>query len=281
MPEDYTPPCKDLPEFDPDNKPEVPEGATVEDITEACIGGDGAFDQFMQAAGVHLEQEFKKQRIKGPEYSQVYLGGMQAAMAQAVAFTLGRDQAAIAAEMARYAGEKAFYENELIKSQICKSQAEIELLEQQKMLTTVQLWAEIAKTDDGIQEQMHNILDDDNLYGPRNTTTKSIIGSQVNTTIAEESLVKQKTDTELGNVDSSIFDDQSILGRKSSLHRAQANGFNRNAEVAIAKVYADYQSVATTALDDNDPGNELSNGGNVDSVLQTARYGVDNTEDVT
>ena len=47
------------------------------DLTEATLGGNGVFDVLMRANKAHLESEFQKNRIKGPEYSQVYLGSFE------------------------------------------------------------------------------------------------------------------------------------------------------------------------------------------------------------
>ena len=49
---------------------------TTADLTSATLDGQGVFDVLMKAAATHLESEFSKNRIKGAEYSEVYLGAM-------------------------------------------------------------------------------------------------------------------------------------------------------------------------------------------------------------
>ena len=66
---------------------------TLEQLTERVIGGKGAFDGMMEAVHLHLEKEFKAQRITGREYADVYTASIQAAMGQAVSFLMGKDQA--------------------------------------------------------------------------------------------------------------------------------------------------------------------------------------------
>ena len=63
------------------------------DLTTTQVDGDGVFDLLMQASKAHLEKEYQANRITGKEYSQVYLGMMQAAMQNAVSFLLGKPQA--------------------------------------------------------------------------------------------------------------------------------------------------------------------------------------------
>lgn len=48
----------------------------------------GAFDVFMQAIEAHIIQEFEANRITSDQYPQIYLGGLQAALQQAVTFVL-------------------------------------------------------------------------------------------------------------------------------------------------------------------------------------------------
>ncbi len=62
--------------------PETPVSA----LTQATTEGSGLFDVLMRATKAHLEQEFSKNRIKGPEYATVYLGALQSTMQTALAF---------------------------------------------------------------------------------------------------------------------------------------------------------------------------------------------------
>lgn len=50
--------------------------------------GSGVFDVLMKAVNENIDIQYSKGRIKGAEYAQVYLAGMQAALAQAIQYTL-------------------------------------------------------------------------------------------------------------------------------------------------------------------------------------------------
>ena len=83
---------------------------TIADITSNVVtdsnyvvSGDGSFDDLMEAITAHIEAQFNKGRIKGTEYSNVYLGAMQAALSSAIQFAM---QAPIATEQAIAEGIK-------------------------------------------------------------------------------------------------------------------------------------------------------------------------------
>ena len=47
---------------------------TNEDLTTKVVDGTGIFDELMTAANAHLDSQFKKERITGTQYAEVYLG---------------------------------------------------------------------------------------------------------------------------------------------------------------------------------------------------------------
>lgn len=232
--------------------PEIPDGVATSTVTEGCVDGDGIYDVFMKAHQDAIHQEYSKQRLKGPEYSKVYLGGMQAAMQNAVGFALGKDKAASEAELARYAILKAKYETEAIRLQVCKTEKEIELLQAQREMVAAQTWAEIAKTTPKINTFMKELLGigtpkNEPVYtgpGDSNTTTvneESIIGSGIAKTHQEEALLKQKTVSEHSQTHDGpdgptkeIY--KGLALKQRNLAQRQADGFVRNAEAEVAKI---------------------------------------------
>lgn len=67
---------------------------TTADLTEGLntLTGVGTFDELMKAMSAHLEDQYSKQRIKGTDYANVYLGSTQTLMQQAVTYLLERDK---------------------------------------------------------------------------------------------------------------------------------------------------------------------------------------------
>lgn len=71
----------------------------LEDLTTGALDGSGVFDALMRTTRAHLDTEFDKNRIRGPEYSQVYLGQMQAVLSTALQFLLSKDKTALEAQL--------------------------------------------------------------------------------------------------------------------------------------------------------------------------------------
>ena len=74
----------------------------LSDLTEDSLTGEGVFDKLMSSVDLHIQREFKNQRITGAEYASVYSGALVQVLAQSVQFLLQKDQAkwsAITAQM--------------------------------------------------------------------------------------------------------------------------------------------------------------------------------------
>jgi len=172
----------------------IPEPLTVDQLTDATTGGNGVFDVLMRANKAHLEQEFRAGRIKGPEYSTVYLGSLQAVMQTALAFLLAKDKSSLEAELLQKQIEltaqqvlNAEVENRVLEAQICKLQAEFDLIMEQKTKTAQEL-----------------------------------------------ALLTQKVATERAQTQSIGVDADSVIGKQKALYGAQTDGFKRDAEQKAA-----------------------------------------------
>ena len=64
----------------------------ITDITTGIVDGTGIFDKLMASVKAHIHDEYDNGRIKGPEYSQVYLGAIQAVLNQSVQYALQEKQ---------------------------------------------------------------------------------------------------------------------------------------------------------------------------------------------
>ena len=60
--------------------------------SDNVVTGSGTFDELMEAVNIHLDAQFNLGRITGSDYATVYLGAMQAALQNSVAFTLGLEK---------------------------------------------------------------------------------------------------------------------------------------------------------------------------------------------
>ena len=86
-------------------------GVTLKELTTGDLKGDGVFDVMMASIDVHIQREFKGNRLTGDQYANVYLNAVTAVLDKSVSFLLQKDKArweAITAQMnARIAEIKA------------------------------------------------------------------------------------------------------------------------------------------------------------------------------
>lgn len=178
----------------------------LSDLTQASLEGEGVFDVLMRATKAHLEGEFKANRIRGTEYSTVYLGALQQTMQTALAFLLQK--------------QKADLEAQLMAKQI-------ELTNQQRINAEVEmtvLQAQKCKLDAEYDLVLGNTLK----------------------TASETTLLGQKTVTEKAQVSALGVDADSVIGKQKALYGAQTAGFARDAEQKAAKLMADTWNVRRT-----------------------------------
>jgi len=110
----------------------------VADLTQATLDGTGVFDVLMRANKAHLEAEFNKNRIKGAEYSTVYLGSLTQVMQTALQFLLTK--------------EKTDLEAQLLQKQILLAQSQIDKAASEKLQIEAQTLL--------INQQKANLVDE-------------------------------------------------------------------------------------------------------------------------
>ena len=186
---------------------------TVNDLTLATLDGTGVFDVLMRANKAHLESEYQKNRIKGPEYATVYLGSLESVMQTSLQFLLNKD--------------KSDLEAQLIQAQIEKVNAEIDLVKQQTANAVIE--AEVLRAQKCKLDAEFDVLLQSKLK-----------------TAAEVTLLGQKTQTEKAQTVAMGVDADSVIGRQKDLYAAQATGFERDAEQKAAKLMIDSWNVRRT-----------------------------------
>ena len=133
---------------------------TNEDLTTKVVNGTGIFDELMTAANAHLDSQFKNERITGTQYAEVYLGQLQAVLANAVQFLIERDKTYLSNLLINAQIDLANKQVELAEKQIEQADKQLELLEKQIELQQAQSdlarqkikteIAQIANTVDGV-----------------------------------------------------------------------------------------------------------------------------------
>ena len=256
---------------------------TINDLTQTTLEGTGVFDVLMRANKAHLEAEFKKDRIKGPEYSTVYLQSLQTVMQTALQFLLQKDRNLLEAQLleqqiliAQQEVLKAQAEVALVNAQIAKMEREDALVAQQ----ILNLQAEIlnipkqgalldsqkavqdqqklnlisekeritAQTEQIVQQTSNAVIEAEVLRGQKcklDAEFDVLLQSKLKTA-AEVTLLGQKTQTEKAQTVAMGVDADSVIGRQKALYAAQATGFERDAEQKVAKLMIDSWNVRRT-----------------------------------
>ena len=111
---------------------------TNEDLTTKVVNGTGIFDELMTAANAHLDSQFKNERITGTQYAEVYLGQLQAVLANAVQFLIERDKTYLSNLLINAQIDLANKQVELAEKQIEQADKQLELLEKQIELQQAQ-----------------------------------------------------------------------------------------------------------------------------------------------
>lgn len=101
---------------------------TLADLTTTTLNGTGVFDVLMRANKAHLDEEFTKGRIKGPEYATVYLGSLQAVLSASLQFLLQRDKVNQEVKLLEQNTANAVIEGTVLTATECKLRAEFDVL---------------------------------------------------------------------------------------------------------------------------------------------------------
>ena len=110
----------------------------INDLTKGSLTGSGVFDVLMASAELHIQDEYKKQRITGSNYATTYLGIIQTVLQLSTQFVLQQDNSWIELEKLKLEKEKLKIELEL-------QQAELKIKETQLEIAKVQLEQEKQK----------------------------------------------------------------------------------------------------------------------------------------
>lgn len=207
---------------------------TLKDLTEGKLDGTGVFDVLMKTAGLHVQQEFDKNRIKGQDYAQVYLTAMQYVLQNSSVFLLQKDEAANKANLVLAQIKLAELQGELLQKEIDR-----------ELLTRDLLEAQAAK----VRAETANVITENASLLAQQCLLKAqydLTMVQKLQTTAQTSLVQQKIATEKAQTVDTGVDDNSVIGRQKLLYKAQTDGFARDAEQKAAKMLIDTWNVRRT-----------------------------------
>ncbi len=194
----------------------------ITDLTHASVEGNGVFDVLMRAVNAHLQKEWSANRLKGTEYSTVYLGALESTMNASLQFLLARD----------------------------KTNAEIDILKQQLVNLKVEE-ANAIKQGVVLTNQAAQIAQET----AKSVAQTSLVGKQELQVIAETLNVPKQgalVDAQKALTDQKLLTEQDALltaTAQRSVLTAQATGFANDAKQKAAEIMIKGFSVVSTTND--------------------------------
>jgi len=198
----------------------------------------GLFDQLMIAMKAHIHEEYKQQRITSADYSRVFLGIMESALTNTSQFLiagllLDLQKQKIEAEirLIDLEGEKLRYEIDFMyPAQLIKLQQEGLLIEAQVRLADAQILKTQAEIDK-IRAEIELLI-----------LQEALIAAQIRKLDKEIEFLTAKIATEWANTTAN-FVPGSVIGRQTTLLKAQQLGFAGELHLKVSKLHADYAAV--------------------------------------
>ena len=194
----------------------------ITDLTHASVEGNGVFDVLMRAVNAHLQKEWSANRLKGTEYSTVYLGALESTMNASLQFLLARD----------------------------KTNAELDILKQQLVNLKVEE-ANAIKQGVVLTNQAAQIAQET----AKSAAQTSLVGKQELQVIAETLNVPKQgalVDAQKALTDQKLLTEQDALltaTAQRSVLTAQATGFANDAKQKAAEIMIKGFSVVSTTND--------------------------------
>ncbi len=237
---------------------------TIGSLTGGEREGRGVFDELMRATKDQLDNEYKYKRITGEEYTKAYIAIMQSAMSQGSAYILQYlitnqnvkllDQQILESEK-RVALVQAQIDDQLTQTRLTEEQI---TLAQKSQLQADQDLINSKKQEALLDEQVtgatkDNIIKDNQaaqtleqtkliIQQTANAVTENIVlVNQAAKIIAETSILGQKLKTEQAQIVDQVdgLPVAGIIGKQKELYTNQADGYIRDAEQKVAKMFSD------------------------------------------
>lgn len=238
------------------------EDNTYPEFTEGRLNGHGLFDEIMDSIKQHLKDEYNAGRIKGADYSKVYLGSMEAALANTTQYLTSNalleeqrlkllaeiDLAKANTDIAKLNLEKAKYEMEYLLP-LQKAQLEFQNKKLEAEIPLIQYQIDKIDADIGLVKEQttgQTVSNDSAQW-----TLDNLLPGQLNKITAEINLLSQKTKTEISQI-ADVIDGHpvgGVIGKQIELFEEQRLGFKRDAQHKIAKLYTDLWGLQRTTDD--------------------------------
>jgi len=193
-------------------------------LTEGIINGNGVFDKLMQVIKLHLQEEYKANRISGAEYTKAYISGVDVALQQSMQFLLTKDNAYLQSVQTQVNALKTRTEIETAKLQATSFKIEAQSQKSNYALNKLKLSSESIN------------------YCTVKYTLDNMLPQQLSNLISQKNLINEQIESQRGQTTNTRTNGDvitGILGTQKSLYNQQITSYQRDMEVKVAKIYAD------------------------------------------
>lgn len=249
---------------------------TAPQLTEATVEGQGIFDLLMRANKAHLDEEFSKNRLRGADYAQVYLGSAQSAMQYAIQFLLEKQRADQQAELLKAQvlteqKQQALLTQQALnlvseelkidaETQVASRTADNLLAEKDRLVAQTAVLAaqevnlgkeafQIEAQTSKLDQETTNLLVENTVLVAQECKLRAeydVLLEQKPKTVAETTLLSQRNATEKAQTNGLGVTDDSVIGTQRALYASQQQGYLRDAEQKAAKLLVDSWNIRRT-----------------------------------
>lgn len=242
-------------QFPPGLLQQSPTPLKVEDITVGGVDGPGAFDALMRGFRAHLEVEWNNGRITGDDYTKAYIALTESAMAQSIAFLLGKDSAYWSALNIQVQAFAARVSLETAKVQLAESQFSASVQKAQYASTKMDM------SNKDIQ------------YCTADFNLKQVLPKTADNLTYQGEMLKEQTEAQRAQTLDTRKDGQlvvGVLGKQKDLYKQQITSYQRDSELKAARIWSDAWITQKTIDEGLLPPDTLENA-TVEKVLEQIR----------
>lgn len=255
----------------------------IDELTEGKLDGKGVFDKLMKTFELHLEREYNKQRIRGTDYANAYIGLINNALNQVSNYALEKSKLPLELQLLEAQIHKtatdtivATKQGGLIDAQIHKEMAQTEMLH---LEMEYKFPKELALIDEQIANMKAEIaLKEKELALRDKQLAISVIElgikeqqlalaryefevkapAEVRSINAQADLYKQKVVTEKAQTDASVIGKGSVIDHNNKVLAQQAISYDNDSKLKATSMLVDTWKVRRNDDPDEAPVNDIN-----------------------
>lgn len=255
----------------------------IDELTEGKLDGNGVFDKLMKTFELHLEREYNKQRIRGTDYANAYIGLINNALNQVSNYALEKSKLPLELQLLEAQIHKtatdtivATKQGGLIDAQIHKEMAQTEMLHLEmeykfpKELALIDAQIANMKAEIALKEKELALRDkqlDISIIELRIKEQQLRLAeyevqvkapAEVRSINAQADLYNQKVVTEKAQTDASVIGKGSVIDHNNKVLAQQAISYDNDSKLKATSMLVDTWKVRRNDDPDEAPVNDTN-----------------------